>query len=207
MRYLLLPLLVTIILASCTMQQPEDSNTTQEPLVEETPQALQESERTPGSFSKYKRGSILDALYKEQVDNDNALRDLEDKINRLYNAKDDSIAAFMKYDNKNNSYYNSADNIAQYIKDSSLKNQIAEVIKKSVANYERSISADTILLNSINKQYIRLDDMYTILKIVTTLPMIETYQKNEHPSESTMKEYLQELKETNSKIEDKTKVK
>ncbi len=77
------------------------------------------------------------------------------------------------------------------LQDSLLKQRIKSLINESQQTYNRqSAGLQTLLAAGADKQ-IRIDDYYTALKIIKTLPLLEKYQKDQLPVAQPYKELNQ----------------
>jgi hypothetical protein len=148
-----------------------------------TPVAFQDEQK---DYSLVKKRSytddIVDELYKELLDKNKPLSDLEDGIEKLKDNSRDSAAGFNTFDTRNNSYYNSTAAHLGSIKDSVLKEKIKQLIDNSLSKYKSKIATHNNLLSTINNKNLTLDDLHVVLKLTKTLAMMEKYQSGEMPS-------------------------
>jgi hypothetical protein len=194
MRIILLPL-VACVITSCNQK---NTSSPELPPADTTvvPQALQENDRSSGSYlSKGKRepGDLVEELYEELKAQTPALQQLEESINRVKDEKSDSSATFHEYNQKNNDYYSSANRHLESIKDTITRERIKALITTSMAGYESRTSANKDLLALLNRKDLTLDDLYIAMKITRTMDMIEKFQRHNLPStkplEKVNKEY------------------
>lgn len=171
-----------LVLVACNTDKKPSSKIGETVAIEETPDVL-EGKNSSYSLTK-SRGDLLESLYKEYVENTPEIQELDKQINSLYEKKFDAEKDFHNYNNKNEQYYNVAKARAGQISDSLLADKVKNMIAKSISQYHNRIKEDTTLINQIEKQYNNIDDLYNVFKVVVTIPMIEVYQKNEHPSKS-----------------------
>jgi len=159
---------------------------------QETLKALQK-EKPIDIVSKRGYDDIIESLYKELVDKNPELKDLETRLDALAANKSDSTEQFNEYNGKNYSYYNSADNHLKQINDSTLRKKMKTLISSSLTKYNSKIYRHTELLKSIDKKTMTLDDLHEMLMITTTLPLIEKYQNNNLPTTKSINGYLKQL--------------
>jgi len=159
---------------------------------QETLKALQK-EKPIDIVSKRGYDDIIESLYKELVDKNPELKDLETRLDALAANKSDSTEQFNEYNGKNYSYYNSADNHLKQINDSTLRKKMKTLISSSLTKYNSKIYRHTELLKSIDMKTMTLDDLHEMLMITTTLPLIEKYQNNNLPTTKSINGYLKQL--------------
>jgi chromosome segregation ATPase len=141
----------------------------------ETPKALQDHNSEIKSY----RGSnndLVEELYQGLVDKSADLKKLEEQIKSIRPAINDANEQFSNYDSKSNSYYNSANTHSNQISDSLLKKKIQGIISSSNKQYLAKRVEVASLQEVISKNNSSISDYHTVLKIVLTLPIIETYQ-------------------------------
>lgn len=148
-----------------------------------TPVAFQDEQK---DYSLLKKRSynddIVEELYKELLDKNKPLSDLENGIEKLKDNSSDSAKSFTTFDNRNTSYYNSTATHISLIKDSVLKNKIKQLIDNSLSKYNSKITGHKNLLSTINSKNLTLDDLHVVLKLTKTLAMMEKYQSGEMPA-------------------------
>ncbi len=168
----------------------------QEKKEQEIPKALQEKSSSSEIFSKRRYDDLVESLYNELAEKTPGLMKLENEIDDLSESKDDSLELFEKYDSKNQSYFNSADRHVAQIKDSVLRDKLKILIATSLTKYNSSVSPHTEILKSIGTKELVLNDLHTIVKIVSTLPVIEKYQKDNLPKTTPLEGYSKQLDNT-----------
>lgn len=167
-------LILSIILTLFSCDNSQERSITQH----ESPKALEDKKSYEIITKRGSYNDLVESLYAELVDKTPELKELEDKIDYIYNSKKDSTELFYNYDEKNRNYYNSASQHIEDIKDSVLRQKMAMLISKSLTKYDSKISQHSSLLKSIDKRTLTLSDLHTTLKITKTLPLIEKYQNN-----------------------------
>lgn len=179
-----------LLLASCDNSKGQDKQQ------QETPKALQDKSTSTEFVSKRRYDDLVESLYNELAEKTPELMKLENEIDDLNTSKADSIELFDKYDSKNQAYFNSASSHAEQIKDSLLRNKIKILIAASLTKYYSSVSWHTEILKSISAKDLVLNDLHTIIKIISTLPVIEKYQKDNLPNTKPLEGYLKQLDKT-----------
>ncbi|GAB0156981.1 hypothetical protein CHRYSEOSP005_22490 [Chryseobacterium sp. Alg-005] len=164
---------LTMLLLSCK----QDNKSKNEDLVENA------AENTTSSIPIKRLSNIqsmVDAVYYEQIKNDENLTNFDKKFHSL---QDDSRKMNQMYNDiigKSDDYYSDAEIRAKGIKDSVLKKQIISLLKDSSIKYNVKVEKLKELKNHINSNYYKLYSFYDAFKIRKTLPEIEKYQ-NAHP--------------------------
>lgn len=188
---ILIPTLFAFILAGChNRQQLQDHRKQETPAPVETPKAL--DDKTSYSFTKRGEGNLVEELYEELVSKDAALKRLEDQIDELDKSQGDSAHSFFTFNQKNQSYYNIAESNVTEIKDSVLSEKIKLLVAGSLARYKSQISKHYDLLNTINAKKSTIEDLHHAVKIITTLAVMERYQRENLPGTKALKGYMQE---------------
>lgn len=133
------------------------------------------------SSSRYIKGqNMLDAIYYEQIKNNENLKNLDKKIILL---QEDSRKVKDLYDDilrKNDEYYSDAEYGAKSINDSALRKNIINLVKESSDKYNIKTQKLKELSLKITKNSQNIYSYYIAFKIRKTLPEIEKYQ-NAHP--------------------------
>lgn len=135
---------------------------------------------------------LAEALYNEIVEKNKKLQQLESALKNYEDTEVDSLKTYRRYNAKSDSYYQSALNKADKIQDSILKNQMIELINSSKSNYKNKTHDLDTLLEQIEANNSSLKDYHNMLKIALTLPVIEKYQNNNLPDDSTIGNLIQE---------------
>ena len=172
--FLNLILLSLIFFFSCRQRESDKQEAN-------TPEALQDKGyELP--ISSRKQSDVVEELYREQMEKTPKLKEIDEKIRRIQDTKHDSLKGFNSFNGKNDSYYTSAKDKLSAIEDSVLRTKLKSMIEASQNNYETNILKHKHLVSLLNKKSIALSDLYTILKVVITLPVIEKYQQHNIPS-------------------------
>lgn len=168
----------------------------------EVPKALQVNSSEISLISKRSDNrDLVGSLYNEIVEKDEGLKQLEKDITDLSSNQNDSLEAYRGYDQKNQSYYNSAEVYISQIKDSALKERVKILIAKSLNSYTEKTANFKTLLEQIDTKATTLADLHNILKIQTTIPVIEKYQKGNLPETKPLISILKQFDKTITKVD------
>lgn len=184
-------LLITIAFQSCNDAK---NRTTQDTLAT----LENDSETKISSYTRY--DDVIEKLYEDLTAKNPPLQQLEKDIKAIQAKAKKHTNDYNKYESKSTDYYTSANSKIAYIKDSLLRAQIMDLVKKSQLEHSKNTSSLTALINSVNANNAAIDDYYTLLKIVLTLPLIEQYQRDNLPTETPFKETIEEQKKTVEEI-------
>ena len=196
---LAIPILIALSLCSCN----DHTQTNTEPK-KDIPKALKEETSAVELVSSYsKRGQvdIVESLYSELVDSSAELQQLEKDIQLLDKNLTNATSSFDKYNTQNHDYYNSAEGYLSRINDSTLKGRIKQVILNSSAKYASLTARHNDLLAYIQKHNLTLNDMHNVLKIISSMNMMEKYQKENLPSTKPLDDYAKQLDKTINQTE------
>ena len=186
--------LISLLIISCN--QPPQT----EPGKPVTPKALEEKS-SEISVSGRGNGDILESLYKEIVDKDPDLKELENQVAGLNDHKEDSVEVFNNYKNRNDLYYSTAIAVGGTVKDSVIREKIKTMLTNSRENFTAGMSTPDNLVTRLRNKEISLADMHTLLKITKTLKVIEQYQKDNLPSGKPIESVIKELDQVTRKAE------
>jgi hypothetical protein len=172
--------IIMLLLFSCGNNQTPQTTAKQE-----VPEALQDSKFEMKSYS---RGSDLtEQLYQELAENNSALKSLNEDLDAFKSKPNELKDKYYKYDGKSTDYYTAAGYKAEGIADSSLKKKIVSLITSSSKQYTGRTAELTSILEQISKNGATINDHHTVLKIVTTLAIIEKYQADNLPDKKEFK--------------------
>lgn len=166
----------SLILFSCSARKRQE------------PEILQERKIDVSSIYKKRGADLIEALYEELVSNSNELKKLEQEIKEVRASWPDSLEAYNTYHEKNARYYESAEKKAAGITDSMLRRSVLNIIRKSRNSYRDSIATFTQLDTLIKQKSATIENLHNVLKILSTLPVIEEFQRSNLPKEMTAEE-------------------
>jgi hypothetical protein len=172
---LLLPFFVlTVISCSENKTVPQQQNN--------VPKALEENKTDFSIVSKRYDNDMVQNLYDELLKENKNLQKFETGLLKIKSDKIDSLDYFHSFLDKNNSYYSSADRYLSSIKDSVLKNRIKQILDESKNHFESGLAQHKNLIQQIEIKENQLADLHITVKLINTLPVMEKYQRENHPS-------------------------
>jgi hypothetical protein len=140
------------------------------------------------SMSRGSKEDLVETLYQELVQEKPELKKLEADLKKWNESKYANFDTFKKYDQNSVQYYQSAQSKIASMKDSLLKNKMLSIIHKSKEDYQSRHKGLSEVIQGIDTTNYTVADYHTILKIVSTLPLIHTYQKEHLPNIAGFKE-------------------
>ncbi|MDQ0781876.1 hypothetical protein [Chryseobacterium sp. W4I1] len=142
------------------------------------------------SSTRFSKGqNMLDAIYYEQIKNDESLKRLDKKIILLQEDSRKVKDLYKDILRKNDEYYSDAEYGAKTINDSILRKQLTNLVKESSDKYHGKTQKLKELTFQINRNNLSIYSYYIAFKIRKTLPEIEKYQ-NAHPLKTDSLEHF-----------------
>lgn len=124
---------------------------------------------------------MMDNIYYDIVKKDPTLQKLEEQLQHFNAGFPDSLIKFNEYTNKSTAYYSSANESLNTLKDTVLRDQLRALLADSKSKYMGKISRFSNLIAHIDSNRIKIEDYHNVLKVVTTMLVIEKYQDNAMP--------------------------
>lgn len=179
-KYWILPCIGLLLLLSACDNDQRLNAPSPKP---DTPEALKAG---PGVLdSKRGQSNLVDELYAEALEKDTSLRNLEDELSVLDKRIADVKSLYGLYDEKSREYYHAANTEALQVQDSLLRLKLKSFIEGSAKRYNELTGDLQLIVGRIDLNTATLNDQRSVLKIVTTIPMMEKFQRNELPSDSS----------------------
>jgi hypothetical protein len=175
----LLPILVLVVFGAGCKPAPAKNPSTPGT---EIPDALKDEKSSSDFIMKSKsRESMMDNIYYDIVKKDPTLQKLEEQLQHFNAGFPDSLIKFNEYTNKSTAYYSSANESLNTLKDTVLRDQLRALLADSKSKYMGKISRFSNLIAHIDSNRIKIEDYHNVLKVVTTMLVIEKYQDNAMP--------------------------
>ena len=172
-------LICLIFFASCSRNKKNETN--QQLTQNQTPETFDERSDISSFSTKRYESDIIQKLYKEAMDKNQALKSLNNKIGDIAKFKNDSLQAYNKYIQQNDNYFVLVGEYINALKDSTLKNAAKEIFAKLENDYTSRIAKHKIAVENIDTKTQTLNDQVILMKLLVTAPMMKNYQKNELP--------------------------
>ena len=180
-------------------------NSESESFENSTPETLINDEKEYRiDFASKKRWEkdIISMLYKEALDKNPKLRDLDNRINQIEQIKIDSTESTLNYLEKNEDYWGIADHYIRGISDSLLREATIEAFKVLENSYLNKTDKFISKLSEIDKNEVVLRDQAILLKLIITESMIKNYQINEFPNIETLEKINNQIQELSNETKE-----
>jgi hypothetical protein len=171
-------LLALLFFAFASCNHAPSKNTDQQTA---TPKPLQDDNIDDSSIKSSRGANLLSDIYNDQVKKQPELQNLENLMDHFHEGMPDSLKNFQGYDNKSTLYYRSANDALLNMGDTVLRERLRALINESKHKYLDTVKRFSVLMAHIDSNKIKIGDYHTLLKIVTTLPVIENYQYKNLP--------------------------
>lgn len=172
--YLLIWLLPVFVILSCREKKP--------PPTKPVPTVLEGKSIDVASLLKKGRSTdLVDALYEELMAKSDTLQQLDAAIRQLSEQQKQASDSFRIFDQKNKVYYQAADNKLPAIRDSLLRKKLMQILRESRQRYNKRTAPYIVLDSLIAYRSATISDLYLLLKVMKTLPVIEQYQQDHLP--------------------------
>lgn len=184
---------VLLVVCSCSARKKE------------VPAILEGKKIDVSSIYKKRGADLVEALYEEVVNNSDSLKKLEREINELKAGIPDSLELFKAYLEKSDLYYEAAEKKAYNITDTLLRQAILAQIKQSRSNYRDSVLPHITADSLVRKRAATIDNLHNLLKLMTTLPVIEEFQNTNRPDTFDAAHLTRRLDDVIAKLDSLTK--
>jgi hypothetical protein len=183
--------MIAFAICSCNQTSPIKK----EAVKEETPEALQDGY----SISKVSRSysNIMEELYQELMEKDEALKKLDEEIEMQRSKEEDLQKLVEGFNSKSSNYYNAASGGISTIKDQDLQRRMLAMVAQHQNLYNANFKNLENWTDVISKKRVSISDHYTAMKIALTLEVMASYQKNQKPE---VKEFQTFAKQEDSLI-------
>lgn len=158
----------------------------------EPPKALQDDRKEYSLKSSRSSNDLVEELYAELLQKDNILKTLDDKLRDLQQSETDSTGTFALFNEKNNKYHDAASPYLTRINDSLLRERIKQILSNSLARYRSSTAVHQQLLKQIETNKSTLSDLHVAVQLVSTLSMMEKFQKENMPDKLSLAGFILE---------------
>lgn len=185
-KQILLFLLISLSVA-CSNKR-STAETEQKNLQELTPEVLEEDKSKVdfASYSKRTGYDIIQQLFDEAVSKDEQLKSITERIEKIGGQKTDSLENYQTYMRNNQNYWSALASYANQLSDSTLKNDLNNLIEILREKHTSKISSLTSLAAQIESSERTLKDQEILMKIIVTEPMMYNYQRNKYPNIKTL---------------------
>lgn len=188
MRYLFI---VSVLLFLSCKEAPVN-----EPVNFAEEEVVLDGKRASANLTSYKRTRLplVEVHYKEAMERDGRLAELDERIDDIAKISIDSLQYFESYQKYNANYYKSASDYLSRIQDTVRRSEISAMLTRSQQVYEQELNKYVGNDQSLRDLQARLADEHMVMKLVVSEAMIRAYQSKK-PSLQTFTELQQQYKQ------------
>lgn len=166
---------LVLLLLSCSNKKSEETETVEN--------AAKNTESSFPIKRLRKSENILDGIYTEFIKGHKDLEKLDAEVSNIQNDKQVIVQIYNDVISNSEDYYDIAEYRSKSIKDSAIRKEILQLLKKSEDNYLDKRKKLDQLKKVIGQNAFEISGLYNAFKIRKTLGEIEKYQKA-HPLET-----------------------
>ncbi len=159
---------------------------------------------TSGISDGYRSGggdkNLVDELYDQAVKQNDNLESIEEDIDKFYKKRSEALEKYNSFTYYNNRYYTDARAKAATISDAASRQKANDIINISETKYKVTLTDWQTNIAGLNAAEKELNDLHTLLKVMTTEPMIVKYQSTGLPDNAKLKEANGDLLKVIGKI-------
>jgi hypothetical protein len=159
-----------------------------------TPEALKEESSAFELITKRGGEDLVESLYLAVERNNPSLAQLRDSIASVEKTQSSAVEDFDQFISKNDQYYIAARRRMQAIKDTLLQARLKAIVDDSEKSFAASIKIDSSARAKIDSNRNQIDDLYSAVKILKTLPLMKKFQVDSKPDKAKMETYLNRQK-------------
>lgn len=183
--------LVVLSIASCT----SDRKTTEQKNPNDlTPEVLNDIQKQGiSSYSKRYEPNIIQELFEEALEKDKDLKTVISTLEKVKKQKVDNLENYQTYIRNNQNYWNALSQYSKQLSDSTLKNELLDLIATLKDKQSTRTSSLEKLIAEIDSTERKLGDLEILMKIMVTAPMMHNYQRNKLPNSQPIESTKQAL--------------
>lgn len=158
---------------------------------QEVPKAFKD-DYLSDSFTKgrYGKKAIIDQLFIEAIENDIKLKTLYEELITINAAKHNALEDFNAYRTNTLNYFSEANRLSTSLNDEVLKKRAMEMLHLMQDSYTESISELKSKEDIIDEYEAEVNDRHTLLKLITSMQMMEDYQSRNLPKAAPVDEMI-----------------
>jgi hypothetical protein len=135
---------------------------------------------------------IVEEYYKDLLSKNADLKKLEEDVKAFKAKRNDLYRKFDNYHQPSSEYYLTAKSKIDKFANQELKKRILDQITKSEEKYQIKKQPLEDLLTVLKAEAISLEEHYTALKIIKTIPLIESHQERNLPTKELFQDAVKE---------------
>ena len=146
------------------------------------------------------REDVLERMYSEVVDRSSSLKQLEKELEQNEEQHAELRTRIETYHQISKLYYAAAEQKIKGIGDSSLSKRMRSLVVQSDHSYRQRTAELNRIQVLLQEKSITIQEYHLALKILTTLPEIEKYQKEKLPSVQEFEALLNKMEDSRQKL-------
>lgn len=153
--------------------------------------------------SLYKRNkeNLIESLYQEIISKSEELKALDVEIKSLNQQQQQALDSFRLFNDKSQSYYESAKLNVNNIKDSIFRKRVMALVNESLKEYNNKIAPHQQLDSLMTRKTATINDLYILLKVVTTLPAMHNFQQERLPGTTVAESFNRQLDSLQARLD------
>lgn len=173
--YIAIPFLLTGLFSCAEKPKPAAEPAGNIPIV------LEGKRVDVSSLYKRNKENLIESLYQELISKSEELKAIDIEIKSLGKLKQQAVDSFRLFNDKNESYYESAKLNINNIKDSIFRKRVQAIVDESLREYTHKTLHHRQLDSLLTRKTTTINDLYILLKVVTTLPAMHNFQMERIP--------------------------
>lgn len=180
--------LTALIFQACTQKPKPAANP-----AANIPIVLEGKHVDVSSLYKRNKEALIETLYQELISKSEELKQLDTEIKAIAQLQKQATDSFHLFDSKNRAYYESALLTTTNIRDSIFRKKVQAIINESFTAYKTQILPHQQLDSLLARKNASITDLYTLLKVVKTLPAMHNFQEERLPGTETAEAFSRQL--------------
>lgn len=148
--------------------------------------------------------NLIESLYQELISKSEELKSIDAEIKTLNQKQQQSLDSFRLFNDKNQSYYESAKLNINNIKDSIFRKKVLALVDESLKEYNNKIAPHQQLDSLMTRKTATINDLYILLKVVTTLPAMHIFQQERLPGTAASELFNKQLDSLQTRLDSLT---
>lgn len=149
--------------------------------------------------------NLIESLYQELISKSEELKSIDAEIKSLNQQQQLALDSFRLFNDKNQSYYESAKLNINNIKDSIFRQKVLALVNESVKEYNNKIAPHQQLDSLMTRKTATINDLYILLKVVTTLPAMHNFQLERLPGTTAAESFNKQLDSLQTRLDSLSK--
>lgn len=145
--------------------------------------------------------NLIESLYQELISKSEELKSIDAEIKSLSQKQQQALDSFRLFNDKNQSYYESAKLNINNIRDSVFRKKVLTLVTESLKEYNKKIAPQQQLDSLMTRKTAAINDLYILLKVVTTLPAMHNFQQERLPGTTASELFNKQLDSLQTRLD------